>query len=134
MLPHGDDREAASQQHRRQHRGTAGTDHRNIQHRAKGGDAGITHRVDANSIEPLLLRRLANLEDADIGKHHISLADIIARRRFCRFEGETQLVAELDRIQLRAALGQVLLRHRKRNNHQNIFHRRPILCHAATSL
>ena len=83
VLPHGDDREAASQQHRRQHRGPAGTDYRNIQHRAKGGDAGITHRVDANSIEPLLLRRLADFEDAYISKYHISLANIVSGRSLC---------------------------------------------------
>ena len=81
VFPHGDHRKPAAKHHRRQHRGTTRSDHRNVEDRAQRGNAGITHRIDTDGGKPLLLRRLAHLEDADIGKHHIGLAYIVPWRR-----------------------------------------------------
>ena len=133
VLPHGDDRKPAAEEHRRQHRGTSWPDDRDIKDGSQCRDTGVAHRIDADGVEPLFLRRLADFEDADIGEHHIGLADVIAWRRLRRPECETQFIAQIDSIQLRPALRQILFRHGKGNNYQNIFHRLPILCHAGTS-
>ena len=95
---------------------------RNVENRPEGVHTGVGHRVDADGVVALFLRRHRRLEDSEVSEEIVVVAVAQVEPHLDGAVVEFDVRAELDQLPLSPPVSHALLVERNRNDHENLRH------------